>query len=277
MTLPMTLFHPKTVLRAALPVLALSIALPASALATAPTLIQLDEDESRAKALEIIDRHVEAIGGEDALRANTSVTQTGTLSIPAAGLAGEFRAYNRAPNHFTIDITLPSLGSLKTGFDGEIGWSENPIEGATLFEGRQLHEMKIQADYISVLNTEKYYKDITFEGVETFTGQQANAVKLVGDDGTETTQFFSVDSGLLIGTRATQASTMGDIEIISELSEYKEFGDVKFATKTLQKAGPQVFEILIMDVKFDKIGDEMFALPPAIQALTEAPEPAAVP
>ena len=271
------MISPKTALRIALPTLLIVGVTPVAALETAPALISVDEDESRAKALEIINRHIEAIGGADAIRAHTSVTQTGSMAIPAAGIEGTLTVMNRAPNLFSVNIEVPDMGSMATGYNGEIGWSSNPIEGATKFEGEQLRDIQIQADYINVLNTERHYEEISYDGVRAFAGQQANVVKLVDSDAKETLQLYSVESGLLIGVLATQSTTMGDVEVSSELSEYKAFGDLKFATRTIQLAGVQAFEILVKNVSYDEISEEAFALPPAIKALTEAPEPATAP
>jgi len=264
-------------LSVALPALVLCCAAPVQAIETAPSAIYVDEDESRAKALEIIGRHIDAIGGADAIRSHTSVTQTGSMVIPAAGIEGTLTVHNRAPNLFSVNIEVPQMGAMATGYNGEIGWSSNPIEGATRFEGKQLRDIQIQADYVSVLNTERHYDGISFEGVKAFAGQQANVVKLVDEDGVETLQHYSVESGLLVGVTATQSTNMGDIEVTSEMTEYKAFGDLKFATRTVQRAGPQVFEIIVKDVSFEEISEDVFVLPPAIQALTEAEEPASAP
>ena len=236
-----------------------------------------DEGESRAKALEIIDRHIEAIGGADTLRKHTSITQTGNILIPSQGISGPFTFYNRAPDTFVAHINVVALGSPKTGYNGSVGWGLSPMMGASLMEDRELRDMQMQADYISVLHTERYYEGISFEGTGEFSGQKTNIVKLVDDEGSETTQHYSVESGLLVGTISMQGSPMGEIEVSTELMDYKEFGGVLIATKTVQHLGPTDVEIIVESVSYDKIDDAVFVLPPAIQALTEEPEPAAAP
>eukprot|EP00913_Durusdinium_trenchii_P006397 g6009.t1 len=236
-----------------------------------------DEGESRAKALEIINRHVEAIGGADALREHTSITQTGKILIPSQGISGPFTFYNRAPDIFVAHIDVMALGSPKTGYNGTVGWGLSPMMGASLLEGRELRDMQMQADYISELHTEKYYEGISFEGTGDFSGQNTNIVKLVDDEGSETTLHYSDESGLLIGSVSMQGSPMGEVEVATEFMDYKEFGGVLIATKTVQHLGPTDVEIIVESVSYDEIEDEVFELPPAIQALIEEPEPASAP
>ncbi len=271
------MFHRKSALRVALPVLALCLTTPAFAVEPAPAPTMQDEGESRAKALDIIDRHIEAIGGADALREHTSVTQTGKIVIPSQGITGPFTFYNKAPDIFVAHIDVIALGSPKTGYNGKVGWGLSPMMGASLMEGRELRDMQMQADYISTLHTERYYEGIAFAGTGEFAGQKTNIVKLVDDEGSVTTQHYSVDSGLLVGYISIQGSPMGEIEVATELKDYKEFGGVLIATRTIQHLGPTDVEIILENVSYDNIDDEVFVLPPAIKALTEEPEPAAAP
>ncbi len=47
---------------------------------------------------EIVARYVQAIGGEDAIRAQTSMTARGTFAWPAMGVSGEFVRAFEAPD-----------------------------------------------------------------------------------------------------------------------------------------------------------------------------------
>ena len=82
----------------------------------------------------IFARHVEAIGGEDAIRAHSSMTMKGAFEMPAMGVSADAMIYLAAPDKGLIHITIPGLGNNVQGFDGEIGWSEDPMQGARLLE-----------------------------------------------------------------------------------------------------------------------------------------------
>lgn len=271
------MLSPKTTLRAAAAAMTVAIAVPALATESLPTSIRVDEDDSRAKALEIMDRAIDAIGGEEVVRSYTSMTQSGTFALPAAGLTGDMTVYTQAPNLFALQVDLAGVGQIRSGYDGKVGWSNNPFEGATIMEEQQLRDIQIQADMYNALTPEKYYDTITYEGEQSFEGEKVHAVKLDGENISHTTRYYSVESGLLVGSTSTQSSNMGEIEVKSIMSDYKKFGNMLVATKTKQVIGVQVIEITFTDVSFDEIDAEAFALPAAIQALVDAEEPAAAP
>ena len=264
-------------LRAAPAALALLLVAPAHASVTLPATVQLDEDESRSKALEVMDRFIEKIGGEELIRSRTNMTQTGQFALPAAGLTGDMVVYTKAPNLLALEIDLVGVGQIRTGYNGQVGWSNNPFEGATLMEDQQLRDVQLQADLYNALTPEKYYDTITYEGESTFNGEKVHVVKLADDENSDVTRYYSVESGLLIGSTSVQAGNFGEVEVKSTVSDYKEFDGMLFATKNTQAIGPQVIEITFSNVTFDPIDDKVFDLPPAIRALVDAQQPAAAP
>ncbi|MFI4897307.1 MAG: hypothetical protein ACIARR_05735 [Phycisphaerales bacterium JB059] len=265
------------IFRAAPPALALLLGAPALAGEALPRAAQLDEDESRAKALEVMDRFIEKIGGEELIRSRTNLTQTGTFALPAAGLSGDMVVYAKAPNLLALQIDLAGVGQIRTGYNGQVGWSNNPFEGATLMEDQQLRDIQLQADLFNALTPEKYYETITYEGESTFNGEKVHVVKLADDEASDVTRYYSVESGLLIGSTSLQAGNFGEVEVKSTVSDYKDFDGMLFATKNTQSIGPQVIEITFDNVTFDEVDDDVFALPPAIQALVDSQQPVTAP
>ena len=71
----------------------------------------------------IIARHVEAIGGEDAIRAHTSMTIQGGFEMPAMGLSGEATIYLAAPDKGLLNIEIPGFGS---NIQGSTASSDGP-------------------------------------------------------------------------------------------------------------------------------------------------------
>nr|MCU0635981.1 hypothetical protein [Gemmatimonadaceae bacterium] len=113
------------------------------------------------------------------------------------------------------------------------------------------------------------FKSIEVVGQEAFEGQQAWKLKFTRPSGSVSTEFYAVDTGLLLGTVATQASAMGEIEARSVLSDYKAFGAVKMPTKISISAGPQQMTMTTKTVTFDDVPPAAFALPEAIKALVK--------
>src|SRR3954452_22000387 len=66
--------------------------------ATAPAAAPKAEGELPS-ARSIIDRHIKAIGGRDAVLSHTSQHATGTFSVPAQGLVGTVEIFGAANPH----------------------------------------------------------------------------------------------------------------------------------------------------------------------------------
>ena len=83
---------------------------------------------------------------------------------------------------------------------------------------------------------------------------------------------YAVESGLLAGQIAVQESAMGKMELHNIMSDYKEFGGVKFATKLKQQAMGQEQVMTIATVEFDGANDAtLLELPAAVKAIAPAP------
>ncbi len=62
-------------------------------------------------AREIIDRHLKAIGGREAVLARSSVRATGTITIASAGLTGTIELFAAKPGRTLTRTVLPGLGN----------------------------------------------------------------------------------------------------------------------------------------------------------------------
>ena len=82
-------------------------------------------------------------------------------------------------------------------------------------------------------------------------------------------QYFTVESGLMIGRDAVQKTPMGDIPVTSTISEYKEFAGTMIPTRTADSMMGMQQIVTIDDVSFEPVADDVFALPAAVAALVE--------
>src|SRR5687768_3773057 len=84
-------------------------------------------------AREIINRHIKAIGGRDAILAHKSMHAVGTLSVPAQNMGGPMEVFHAAaPNRMLMKFTVSGIGEIAEGFDGSHGWSMSPLTGPML-------------------------------------------------------------------------------------------------------------------------------------------------
>lgn len=234
----------------------------------------LQAQEAAAKAdlpsaSSIIDRFVEAIGGEQAVRNQGARQGRGTLTIASQGISGAVEAFSAPPNRSLMRIDLAGIGVVRTGYDGNVGWVIHPALGPIVMDGRMLEQMQQQSDMLSALHPEKYIASAeTLERTE-FAGRSCYKVKITTRSGEEYVEFFDVETGLLTGSIRSQASPMGEIETTSILGDYRAVGDVLVPMKLTQRllGMEQVFEMT--ELAPAELDDAVFELPPEIQALLE--------
>lgn len=224
-------------------------------------------------ATEIFDRHVQAIGGRDAIMAVSSVQQKGILEIAAMGISADVMMAISRPNKSTMTMTIPGLGEIRNGFDGAVAWDNNPMAGPSIAEGEQLEARKAAADFNQSFGI---YDASTFDSVTVvekgmFAGEEAFKIAVKRKVGPLVHVYYSVASGLYVGTQSTIPTPMGDVEVNAVVSDYKAFGNLKLPTRIAQSQAGQEVNITFSDVTFNTVTDDAFALPPEIKALVKTP------
>ena len=118
------------------------------------------------EARAIVARHRAALGADDP--SVTSMRATGTLAMPAQGISGTVEIIAARPNKTLLKATIPGIGSLESGFDGERGWSVDPIMGPALLTGAALEQAKFDAVF-----------DGPFEDLSRFTSMTAGPLEVL--------------------------------------------------------------------------------------------------
>lgn len=178
---------------------------------------------------EVYDKFATAVGGREAWAKVVGRTEKGTTDITFAGMSGFYERHSLLPNKLRMIIDL-GVVKLDNGFDGEKGWVD---------EGQGVHRMpadeekrQLEAtatDGASFLDPSRYAK-ATVDGRETFDGVDAYRVSLTTKGGTETVEYFDVNTGLRVGSISKTAR--GEGRIIYR--DYKEFEGKKVPTKVVQ-------------------------------------------
>ena len=230
---------------------------PAEQAATTPAL---------PAARQILDRHIQEIGGREALQRLQSIRTSATLSF--AGLTGEMTAYAKRPDRLLVHTSLPGVGEIRTGYNGQVAWSTDPVQGPRLLTGNELVEMRERARFDQMLKDPSSYQSIETVQRTTFEGRPVYEVKVVRPSGREETEYYDAETGLQIGQITTQSSAMGQMQVTTVMSDYRRFGPLLLAAKAVQRLGPQEISITTNSVDYDTVADSVFALPAEIRALS---------
>jgi len=223
--------------------------------------------EKLPAARDIMDRHLKAIGGREALMSKSSAHATGTVEIPGSGMKGTLELFQAKPNSTLTRISLPGFGDLQEGFNGAIGWTISPMTGPLLLQGKQLEEKKLDSDFYGEAQPEKRYASMTVVEKTTFEGRPCYKVRLVTKNGGEDFQFFDVETGLKAGSITTREMPMGTVTATTVESDYKPFGNLLQATKLTMSVGPIQQVLVVNSIEYDKVSQTVFEPPAEIKAL----------
>jgi zinc protease len=189
------------------------------------------------------------------------------MEMPAMGLKADLVSVQAKPNRTTSRVSIAGIGEIASGFDGETAWELNPMQGPRVLTGKELDAVRDDADMGVLVYAPSAYKSLETVGAEEFEGQKAYKVRVVRASGRESHEFFSVESGLLIGRVDRRESHMGTMAFTAVYADYKDFGGVKFPTRTVQKVDQQQMVVTVASVTVGAVPDAAFALPEAIKAL----------
>lgn len=218
------------------------------------------------EARAIIERHLAAVGATDPA-AVTSMRASGTLAMPAQGITGTVEISAARPNKTLLKAEIAGIGKLESGFDGERGWTVDPIMGPSLLAGKQLDQARFDSVFESTFLDASRYTSLTAAGIEPFDGRQAHRVNAVNALGDTSAEYFDVGTGLHAGSVSTRETAMGPVEVTSLVRDYRKVGGTLQAHQLVQKMMGVEQVITIQRFEFDTVSAETFAMPPAVKAL----------
>jgi hypothetical protein len=128
-------------------------------------------------------------------------------------------------------------------------------------------EVGDDAWFDNILHGADHVKSMTTVGKSTFDDRPAFQIKVVFNSGSEETEYFDAESGLLLGSEASRETAMGVLPLMGFFRDYKKFGAVMQAT-TLSSRTMGFEQVLRLTAfEFNKVPANAFDLPPQIKAL----------
>ncbi len=231
-------------------------------------------DATSPQGQELFARHLEAIGGEAAVRAHHNTIQHGTLSLPAQGITGPMEILTSAPDLYYFAFEIPHLGSVEEGYYGDgLGWQKDPMTGPALKRGDELDDIAFRSRYYADAEYAEMYASFETVGRATWAGEPCWQVKATRPSGRAETHYFSEATGLRVGLVALVPTAMGEIGANLELFDYEDEGGVKAARRLVDTKGPNQ---TILETTSVVVDDPSFALPPLpddVKALVDAQTP----
>lgn len=218
---------------------------------------------------DLIAKHIEAIGGEDAIRAIKHIKMNGRMEVVGMGMAGPATIHISAPNHSYTEIEIAGYGKIRQGFDGTHAWVIDPASGPMLLEDGALEQSKRDSRLHLLLEMEKWYPTReTIEATE-FENEPVYAVKLVTEQGTESTHYYHRETGLQIGSVGMTETPMGAMRTTTVFRDYREVSGMKMPHTLTTRVMGMEQRITIESISTEEIEREKYQAPQQIQALIE--------
>lgn len=223
-------------------------------------------------ATAVVQDHIEALGGEAAIRRQKFVTATGKVDAPSMGLAGEISFYQAAPDKYLVKMSIAGAGEFIQGYDGRVGWSMDPLMGPMVLGDDVLRQIQLEADFYAQLHYATHYPTMETVARTSFEGEDCYKLRLVDVNGRESWHYFSVESGLLVGREGHEATPGGDVYTVMTFAGYKRYADTLVPTRITQSGLGQRTLFTLDEVHFKPIDATTFQLPRAIEHLLQTQE-----
>jgi len=211
---------------------------------------------------QVLDRYVEALGGREAWRNLTSRVAIGTFEMPDLGVTGTAEIYAKAPNRMMFTLTVPGVGTTRTGYNGAVGWAEDPQSGLRALSGSELEDMKRDATFNKEMELKSVYPKMELKGTETIGGRSAHVVEATSGDSKTAKMYFDKRSGLLLRDEIMREGLEGLSSTETTYEDYTKIDGVYIPLTLRQTNSLLNFVVKIKEVRHNvAIDDSKFNMP----------------
>ena len=212
----------------------------------------------------ILNHYIDAVGGRAAWLKLTSRVTTGTVDVPSQNLSGTIELREKAPDRILSEIRISGI-LFRQGFDGTVGWTDDPQNGLREQSGAELSEARRDADFYHPLNMKKLYTRLAVVGPEKVDDQDTYEVEADVPEGAPDEIYFSVATGLPVRVLSHRHGPQGVVDFREDFDDYREVDGIKRPFTIQETTGDQVITIHITQVRHNVLLDDSVFTKPAAQ------------
>lgn len=220
---------------------------------------------SAQSAAEVINRHVAAVGGKDALTAVVTMRYVRIVLNTQGGVTTEQSRrtfYSKRPFYYRSEDQASGRVSIS---DGQEMWSgiptADPDSIAWQAASRMLQSRDLDFDRLfrSFIDYASKGHTVEFKGTTELEGVKVNVVKVAWKDGGEWDLYFTESTGLWCGYRTTPESP------VMRVTDYRRVGDIliphrNVTVEELADGSSRIHERIFGDITLNvTLSDSMFA------------------
>lgn len=210
----------------------------AAAMAVQPEPVNAEPATSPAEELpsaeSVFERHIEQIGGVDAVSSITRRRISGILEEKPSGRIARLKMWQDTPNKLHVQISEALGATTDKVYDGETAWERVGSGVSVTLSADETAQLADTSYFNGEADFRAKYSEFETTNIVDFQGEAAHLVEAVTRNGKTHHLLFSVETGLCMGTRTM--IMLGDRPITLEvtLHDYKAVGGVKFPMKQRQ-------------------------------------------
>ncbi len=196
----------------------------------------------------LLEKHIEAVGGKEAVKKVERLRMNGTFTITAMGMTGDLLIQLEAPGKMAVVVELPGMGQIDQGTDGEVAWqSTMPGAPAQIVEGEPAEALKDQARFTDEYTPRETYESAVTIGKELFEDQMVYRVETKKKRTEAVSQsLYSVDTGLLLAEMKKSSPDAENFDLVTVMSDYRKVGDLVLMPHKMTASTPQFDQVIEM-------------------------------
>lgn len=226
---------------------------------------------------EIINKHIQARGGKDKIKAVQTERVTGKI-VMGQGMEAPFTREQARPNKVRMEFTIQGMTGIQA-YDGKSGWAVMPFMGKTQPEAMSAEEAKQAEDDADIDGLLVDYKEkghqVEYVGKEDVEGTPAYKLKVTKKNGDVANVYIDADSYMEIRETGKIKARGQEIESQTTFGDFKPVEGVVYPFSMEQKmqGAPAGMVITVSKIEINPTVDSSrFAMPAAKPADKPAEE-----
>jgi hypothetical protein len=216
---------------------------------------------------QIIQKHTDAAGGADKLKAIQSVKASGNASLMGGQMEAPVTMVMKRPNSMRLDMTVQGKSFIQA-FDGTTAWTINPFMGSNDAQKSNDEDTKTareHTDFVEGPLVDYKSKGHTVEliGKEDVEGSPAYKLKITRKGGSVEYAYLDAQTFLTIRSTSKRVQMGQDLDLESNLGNYKPVNGVMMPFSIDQKnAGKPLMQLTVEKYEVNiPADDSLFRMP----------------
>ena len=181
----------------------------------------------------VLDQAEQAVGH---ISVSSRYTQS-TITASAQGLIIEVEAFQLGDDKAYARQKLPGMGVSEVAYDGNVGWSRDPMTGLRQRQGAELEEVR----RMTLAYEQSYgaaFSDWELKGVGVEAERVCYEVSLSPHEGADETHFIDAQTFLTVRMDQVSEGVQGRMKVRTWIEEYQEVDGVLIPWALRSKVGP---------------------------------------